>query len=256
MSRQPPGPQQGDGPPDQETPPRPDLTEAEERRPGPTWKAIESIPVFLIAAITTTLVSASLARVRHFCGGKAVIEALLGELALGVTVVLWIRYVNRGSVAALGLPRRPLREILLGIGVGVALIFAGAATLYIVREAVSLLTGKTPKQPEQVMACVRGSALALLGPVVVLVAPVGEEAFFRGFLYQGLRRRMPVWGAATLSAAVFGLVHVYPLLIPALFVVGLGLALLYERQRSLLAPIVAHATFNLLGFLTIALSRR
>ena len=221
-----------------------------------TWSALEAIPVFFIAVSIAAVARLLLLQTRISCGGQAVIEALVGEIAFGASVLFWIRYVNRGNLAALGRPAQPLRDVLLGVGVGIGLIFAGGATLFLVREGVSLVTGETPAQPEQIGACVRGTALALMAPVVVIVAPLGEEIFFRGFLYNGLRRRLALWPALLISSLVFGLVHVYPLLIPALFVVGLGLALLYERQRSLLAPVVAHATFNILGFITIALGRQ
>jgi hypothetical protein len=46
-----------------------------------------------------------------------------------------------------------------------------------------------------------------------------------------------------------------PLVAP-LFIVGMGLALIYERRQSLLASMAAHAAFNLAGFIGIALSRR
>jgi len=39
-------------------------------------------------------------------------------------------------------------------------------------------------------------------------------------------------------------------------VVGVVLAMVYERQQSLMAWVAAHATFNLIGFVTIVLSRR
>jgi membrane protease YdiL (CAAX protease family) len=221
-----------------------------------TWSPLEAIPVFFIAISLATLARVALLSVRNFCGGRAVIEALVGEVAFGVSALFWIRYVNRGSLAVLGAPARPRRDVWLGMGVGIALIFAGAATLSVTRELVSLLTGEAPEQPEQIVACVRGAALAFMAPVVVVVAPIGEEIFFRGFLHKALRRRLPMWGAAILSSILFGLVHVHPVLIPALFVVGLGLALLYERQQSLLAPVVAHATFNVLGFVMIALGRQ
>ena len=221
-----------------------------------TWSPLEAIPVFFIAIAMATLARMALLGARNFCGGRAVIEALVGEVAFGAAVLFWIRYVNRGNLSALGAPTNPRVDVLLGVGVGIGLIFAGAATLALVREVVSQVTGETPRQPDQVVACVRGTALALMAPVVVIVAPLGEEIFFRGFLYKALRRRFRVWAAAFVSAVVFGLVHYYWLLIPALFVVGLGLALLYERQRSLLAPVVAHATFNIVGFVMIALGRQ
>ena len=96
--------------------------------------------------------------------------------------------------------------------------------------------------------------------MVILVAPLGEELFFRGFLYKGLRRRFSMWPAAVISATAFGAAHFagvdFLILIPALVVVGIGLALVYEKRQSLLASMSAHATFNLIGFLMIALSRR
>lgn len=242
----------------QPPPPRPDQPDAFER-PEPTqpsWRAVEAVPVFFIAVIVTFVAHVVLMQIPRFCGGQAVIETFLGEIAFGAAVVVWIRYVHRGNLAALGVPTRPWGDIGIGLLVGVGLVFAGALTLGAVREVVTLITGKAPEQPEQLVACVRGTWLTLMAPIVVLIAPLGEETFFRGFLYKGLRRRLPVWGAALASGAVFGIVHVFPLLIAPLFIVGVGLAFLYERRQSLLAPMAAHAAFNLVGFVMIALSRR
>jgi membrane protease YdiL (CAAX protease family) len=245
-------------------PPRPDLIgPAEEPRPGEgataapqaTWSPLEAIPVFFIAVAATLVAGVPLMAIRHFCGGQAVIGTFVGELAFGVAVLVWVRYVNHGPLGALGLPRQPLRDLGAGLLTGVLLIVAGSVTLALVRFLTSQVIGHEPSTPEQVMDCVRGSALAFLGPVVVVVAPFGEELFFRGFLYKGLRRRRSIAVSVVISSVAFGLVHVYPLLIPALVVVGAGLALVYERRQSLLASMVAHATFNLLGFITIFMSR-
>jgi CAAX protease family protein len=183
------------------------------------------------------------------------IANLVQELALLVTVLLWVRFVSHGPLAALGRPRTPWRDAALGIGSGLALILAGGMALVVIRVLVSLLIGHPPSTPEQIPSNVTGWPFALSGVTVVLVAPLAEETFFRGFLYKGLRRRFSVWPAALVSSFFFGLVHIYPLLIPALFVVGLGLALIYEYRQSLLASMAAHATFNLIGFITIALAR-
>jgi membrane protease YdiL (CAAX protease family) len=238
--------------------PVPDLGEAQTDGAAPppaTWRPLEAIPVFFIATAVTLVVGVPLAAVRHFCGGQAVIGTFVGELAFGVAVLLWVRYVNHGPVEALGLPRRPLGDVGAGLLTGVLLIVAGSVALYAVRSLVSLVIGHEPSTPEQVMSCVRGSALNLLGPVVILVAPFGEELFFRGLLYKGLRRSRSVAVSVAISSGAFGLVHVYPVLILPLAVVGAGLAIVYERRQSLLASMVAHATFNLLGFITILMSR-
>ena len=47
--------------------------------------------------------------------------------------------------------------------------------------------------PEQVPQTVKGGLLIVSGFVVVVLAPLAEETFFRGFLYKGLRRRLSVW---------------------------------------------------------------
>jgi membrane protease YdiL (CAAX protease family) len=91
----------------------------------------------------------------------------------------------------------------------------------------------------------------------VIAAPIGEEVFYRGFLFGGLRSRFGFWTAALLSAGLFGLSHATdgPVLIPLLTVFGVAQALLYERRRSLVAPIAAHAMFNLIGFASILMER-
>jgi membrane protease YdiL (CAAX protease family) len=129
----------------------------------------------------------------------------------------------------------------------------------VVQGIATRILGHSPTEPQQVVACVRGVGLALLGPIVILAAPLGEELFFRGFLYQGLRRRFSVWPAAIMSGVFFGLVHLggvaFFLIVPSLVAVGIGLALVFERRRSLLASMAAHAAFNAVGYLAIALSR-
>ena len=45
------------------------------------------------------------------------------------------------------------------------------------------------------------------------------------------------------------------LLVPVMFVVGMGLAFLYERRGALTASIAAHAAFNLVGYTLIVLAR-
>ena len=91
---------------------------------------------------------------------------------------------------------------------------------------------------------------------MVVGAPFGEELLFRGFLYNALRRRWSVWPSAILSGILFALLHGSPVLILAILPVGIGLALVYEWRQSILASMAAHATFNLIGFVTIVLSRR
>ncbi|MGH2981799.1 MAG: lysostaphin resistance A-like protein, partial [Solirubrobacterales bacterium] len=90
--------------------------------------------------------------------------------------------------------------------------------------------------------------------LIVGIAPVAEEVFFRGMLFGGLRRRLPTIAAALISAAVFGALHAPTGVstVPPLIAFGFVLALLYERTGSLGPPIVAHAINNALALAVTA----
>ena len=79
------------------------------------------------------------------------------------------------------------------------------------------------------------------------VVPVTEEIIFRGCLYQSLKKAAGVRWAVCLSAAVFALVHMEPVVLPLLFVMGLLMAVAYERTGSLLIPIALHVVNNLIA---------
>ena len=93
--------------------------------------------------------------------------------------------------------------------------------------------------------------LALSAALTCVIAPIGEEFLFRGFIFTALRNWRGVWTAAVVTGALFGLVHVGSA--PALDLVplaglGFGLCLLYRSTGSLYPCIAAHALNNSLAF--------
>ncbi len=80
---------------------------------------------------------------------------------------------------------------------------------------------------------------------VVIVAPVVEELFFRGFIYTSIKRHCGITKAIIISTALFALIHVdvYYRFIP-IIIAGLVLPYIYEKSRSLIAPIIVHAVYN------------
>jgi membrane protease YdiL (CAAX protease family) len=88
---------------------------------------------------------------------------------------------------------------------------------------------------------------------VALLAGVGEEALFRGVLQEALAGAMPGWAALLVASLIFGTVHWVTAAYAALAaVVGLYLGLLYLISDNLLAPIVAHALYDLVALWTLA----
>jgi CAAX protease family protein len=77
-----------------------------------------------------------------------------------------------------------------------------------------------------------------------IIVPIAEELLFRGVIFRWLWQRLSFWPAAVASSALFGLAHVWIDSIVAAGAMGLVLAWLYERSRSLAPSILMHQTFN------------
>jgi membrane protease YdiL (CAAX protease family) len=88
-----------------------------------------------------------------------------------------------------------------------------------------------------------GDELAWLALLAVCAAPIFEEFIFRGLIFGGLRRSLGLTASALASAAIFAIVHPAASVIPV-FGLGIGAALVYERTRLLLGPMVVHGVYN------------
>lgn len=95
---------------------------------------------------------------------------------------------------------------------------------------------------------------------LVILAPLSEEILFRGFLFTFLKKILPFKGALILSAFIFALFHFDPeqgytnySLLMALWILGMFLGWVYERERSLWSSIGLHAFFNFVSTINILL---
>ena len=85
---------------------------------------------------------------------------------------------------------------------------------------------------------------ALLFLFLLIEAPVLEELLFRGVLFGGLTKIMPIWPAILLSGLVFAVIHINAATLIPLWFLGVAFAWLYVRTGTLLAPMAVHFTFN------------
>jgi len=83
----------------------------------------------------------------------------------------------------------------------------------------------------------------ILGIVLALVPAFIEELLFRGVL-MGALSGGPFWVVLGLQALAFGAFHVDIAQGMATFILGLGFGFLRLKTRTLLAPMVGHATYN------------
>jgi membrane protease YdiL (CAAX protease family) len=83
---------------------------------------------------------------------------------------------------------------------------------------------------------------------VVVLAPVVEETFFRGFLFGGLRNRMRPLLAAFASGLIFGVLHLGNpgtiVNVAPVTLIGMMFALAYYWSGSIIPGMIAHFLFN------------
>jgi membrane protease YdiL (CAAX protease family) len=147
---------------------------------------------------------------------------------------------------------RPWQFGLRGGSVRFAAKIAGIGVLtYFLFSVVyqSIVQQKNPQKVVQDLGADTNTLLLVSGAlVVILVAPVCEELFFRGFLFRVLRLRMPLWGAALIDGVLFGLVHGSLVIVPILACLGVVLCWVYERTGTLFATIALHSLNNTISY--------
>jgi membrane protease YdiL (CAAX protease family) len=164
------------------------------------------------------------------------------NLALVAAAYFFAFLGGRPAAADFGLrPARLWRSVRLLVAVWIGFFIASA----IWAAALGLKEQQT--LPDELGA--NGSlanALVVIA-LVTVIAPIGEELFFRGFFFGSLRNWRGPIVAAVLSGGLFGLVHAgsSPIgyLVPLAFF-GIGLCLLYELTGSLYPAIALHALNN------------
>ncbi len=148
---------------------------------------------------------------------------------------------------ALGLRREPpLRALGLGAVFFVAVLPPLAVVFTVYSKLCHLVGIKDAPQPISDVLATSDSMIvvALIVIFAIIVAPVCEELFFRGFAYPALKQRWGIWVALTTVSAAFAVIHLHLPSLGPLFALAIGLGLSYELTGSLLAPITMHALFN------------
>ena len=167
----------------------------------------------------------------------------VGLAELTLLVPLWWLALRKDGVGWDTLGLRKFDHGSLGVGCGlmiISLLFNGAYGAFL---AVFGLRAQVDLVP--IFAELSSPWWLLLAGIVV--APVVEELFFRGFVYAGLAQRYSWRKAALISSALFALIHLQPLAIAPIFVLGYIFAYLYQRSGSIWPAVLMHVSTNALG---------
>jgi len=185
----------------------------------------------------------------------------------GVLVTIFILLSNPVTIGVLAIAVRLARsdlsdyfalkwpaahDLAFGIVALVVLIAAGDALLYLSgRDLV------TAFQRQSYTTAAAAGWLPAMFAAAIVIAPAGEEAVFRGFLFRGwVRSPRSVGPAIIVISTLWATLHIqYDWTgILQIFVIGLFLGWMRWRSGSLVLTFLLHALFNLEGTLeTLAL---
>lgn len=105
-------------------------------------------------------------------------------------------------------------------------------------------------------------SIPLLIPMVLILAPIGEELLFRGLLLGCLMRCISRWGAIMISSTIFALTHLPAfsahsetpltmfLIFAGAFILGVIAGHFKTSLNSLIPAIITHSIFNFSGMVT------
>lgn len=82
--------------------------------------------------------------------------------------------------------------------------------------------------------------------LAIVMGPIFEEIFFRGFCYPIFRQRFGRLPAMVITSSIFAFIHDNTFAFWPIFVLGMGLCYVYDKRASLIPSITLHITHNAL----------
>lgn len=216
--------------------------------PWPLWAALLAVLIAIVLAVFGFAVVRAVLVVGGIEAGTGdpeltVPSLLVQDLALVLAAVLAASLLaGRPTPADFGLRLVPPGRA-LGAAVLAMLVFYAFSAVW----GAALGLEQSDDLPAELGADKSVLALVAIGVLVVVLAPIVEEFFFRGFLYTTLRRGLGTGAATLLVGVLFGAVHAGstdPGFLVPLAVLGAALAELYRRTGSLLPCMAAHSFNN------------
>ena len=86
--------------------------------------------------------------------------------------------------------------------------------------------------------------------VLGILTPIVEEVLFRGLVYKRLKIYYEASIAAYISAIIFGIAHFNLIQGLYAFVMGIIFAFVYEKYKSIFAPVIVHLAANIVAVIS------
>lgn len=219
--------------------------------------------VFGVVLAVSTLLSGALVSTGLLDPGEPFGFLLgLGVVAAGYVLAVWLFVVRSGALtwADMGWPRDAgarLGPVLRSVGLAIAVMIPTTLAVSIMGGLLALLLGV--EAPDLLPTPRGGLEAAAVALGAAIVAPIGEELFFRGFALAAWLRDLGPRAALGRSALFFALIHLVNIqsvsfgegaaqaVLQTAVILPLGLVLGWLFLRlGILGAIAGHVTYNTL----------
>lgn len=170
-------------------------------------------------------------------GATEVIFSLLLSMLL-MFLVMWKKGLIPMAKESWSLPKPSSLDYLLWI------LIATFSSIFLLDLLMSYLTF-LPNLMEQTFNTIFENIWGIIA--VTLVGPLLEELVFRGAVTRFLLERYTPRAAILISALIFGLIHMNPTQVIGGFIIGLLLAWIYFKTKSILPVLIIHVINNSLS---------
>ncbi len=209
------------------------------------WESVGLVVVQMLTLLVLLVALGALNAVLQLGQSGLIYFSFFGEILLLVPLLGWVFLRGFSLRETFALRPASAKMILLAAALG-ALVWFPANAAALPFEWLLSKIGAAPEvpTPQTTMQAV------ILGVTIIFAAPLVEEPMFRGFVLHGW---LPVGGgaAALASGVLFGMLHGQLAQLVSLVIVGVLLGVVALRSGSIFPPMVLHAVFNLLSFVTL-----
>ncbi len=201
----------------------------------------------------------------------AILTFIITSVLEAVFLIAPIYYARRRTAHAIGMTMEPqqmpvaraespaealgLRGFNPALALGL-LVLSGAGFI-ILSDLYSAVAQKlnfnAPTNLEQLTQQLHQEPLVIYATLAagVLVAPICEEIFFRGFLLPGLQKSMPAWLAIVITSLIFAAAHASPGSFVLLFILAIFLGMMRVATGSIWPGVILHMANNAIGLIVV-----
>lgn len=238
--------------------------------PECTWGVKDLIKALVIYFILVFIVTPLLFKLTNTVSGKDIVTilgensiiilfSLFSNIAIAAYIIYLVCFEHKLPLSTLGITLDNWgQNVIEGLKryciVLPVLIMSGFVTDYVCR-----LINITPQQQEiakKVLGEDSSNVLVLMIIFGAIIAPFVEELMFRGFLQTTLYRYMGRWRAILVSSFFFSLVHLNIYVFLQIFILGIMLAYVFDKTKSIVATITIHVIHNSATFVILLYFRK